>query len=156
MSKHLAKYSPPNISHPVQTPVQSSLQSFAYESSLSNSPPATNSDQISSIHKSDHVSSQHSNQMISVVSGGQNSSHYGTKQTSHHRAQNGTNNRSSNKTHSESTIGIQNSVKLHKGHGGNSHHGSSQSGQNMAHEYHEISDEEEAAANLDVCIIPGS
>ncbi|XP_034238615.1 activated Cdc42 kinase-like isoform X4 [Thrips palmi] len=149
MSKHLAKYSPPKISHPVQTPVQSGLQSFAYESSLSSSPPAANTDQFGALHKSDHASNQHSNQMISVSSGGPNISHYGSKQTAHHRAHNGTHNRSTNKVHSENTNGIQNSAKLQKGHGSSSHHGSNQSGQNMAHEYHEISDEEEAVVNLD-------
>lgn len=154
MSKHLAKYSPPKISHPVQTPVQSGLPSFAYESSLSSSPPAANKDQINSVHKLEHTSGQHSNQMISVASGGQNVPHYGSKQSAHHRTQNGTHNRSTNKTYGESASGIQTTAKLHKSHGGNSHQGSSQSGQNMAHEYHEISDEEEAVANLDVSIFP--
>lgn len=147
MSKHLAKYSPPKISHPIQTAVQTGLQSLAYESSMSSSPPSTNTDQLTTIHKSDQVVSQHSNQMLPAVSGGQNISHYGSKQTAHHRGHNGTYNRSSKISHSENPSG--NSVKVQKGHGSNPYHGSGQSGQNMAHEYHEISDEEEPVPNLD-------
>ncbi|KAJ1528736.1 hypothetical protein ONE63_007126 [Megalurothrips usitatus] len=151
LSKHLAKYSPPKITQPIQTPAQSSLHSFVYGSSCS---PPTNTSTITNTStltlqsqgKADQFGSESASH--SPINGAQHLAHYGGYNLPHHGAQNGHHNRTVNGNHHSSVNGTQSgtSSKTHssnKAHG-NSHHGNGQSGRsNMDHEYHEISDEEE-------------
>ncbi|KAK3912588.1 Activated Cdc42 kinase-like [Frankliniella fusca] len=152
MSKHLAKYSPPRITQPSYNPAPSNLQSLNYGPSLSSSPPASNLHQnnvsVASHGKPDQLGSQQAS-YTSSVNGIQNGGQYGPHHTSHHRL-NGNSIRSSNGAHnglSGTHNGLLNGASSKSHSSGKSHNGAhgGQGRSNMDHEYHEISDEEEAA-----------
>ena len=171
LSKHLAKCSPPKVSQPIETSAQTNLHSLT---GLSSSPPSNNN-QISAHQalqsqlQSDYLGSQQSNYpsiQASLLNGSQNSIQYGSHNGSYNDTINGHQNQSHNGSHnmtSSKPYGTT-SCKPHntnsskppnatsaKLHGclktqNNSHQGSQSGRTNMDHEYHEISDEEEAAA----------